>query len=161
MLLPYTVMCLSIWTPKNRFSMAVSNVKLISFRYPKIWAHYSLIIVCINNGTPKNCHKGTPKNHYFPFWTSGKVVVLCVPILSTLVYVQAFQLFSLPSHHHKKKRVASSAYIYVLDFRKYNVIHAHLMLASIFTVIILNIGTDMSEQTVQTQIRLLLMEQSD
>ena len=30
-----------------------------------------------------------------------------------------------------------------------------------FTVIILNIGTDRSEQTVQTQIRLLLMEQSD
>ena len=30
-----------------------------------------------------------------------------------------------------------------------------------FTVIILNIGTDKSEQTVQTQIRLLLMEQSD
>ena len=29
------------------------------------------------------------------------------------------------------------------------------------TEIILNIGTDRSEQTVQTQIRLLLMEQSD
>ena len=29
------------------------------------------------------------------------------------------------------------------------------------TVLILNIGTDRSEQTVQTQIRLLLMEQSD
>ena len=29
------------------------------------------------------------------------------------------------------------------------------------TVIIINIGTDRSEQTVQTQIRLLLMEQSD
>ena len=29
------------------------------------------------------------------------------------------------------------------------------------TVVILNIGTDRSEQTVQTQIRLLLMEQSD
>ena len=31
----------------------------------------------------------------------------------------------------------------------------------LITVIILNIGTDRSEQTVQTQIRLLLMEQSD
>ena len=31
----------------------------------------------------------------------------------------------------------------------------------VITVIILNIGTDRSEQTVQTQIRLLLMEQSD
>ena len=36
------------------------------------------------------------------------------------------------------------------------------MSAAIFvTVIILNIGTDRSEQTVQTQIRLLLMKQSD
>ena len=32
---------------------------------------------------------------------------------------------------------------------------------SVTTVMILNIGTDRSEQTVQTQIRLLLMEQSD
>ena len=32
---------------------------------------------------------------------------------------------------------------------------------SCVTVIILNIGTDRSEQTVQTQIRLLLKEQSD
>ena len=31
----------------------------------------------------------------------------------------------------------------------------------LLTVIILNIGTDRSEQTVQTQIRLLLKEQSD
>ena len=34
-------------------------------------------------------------------------------------------------------------------------------LLKVVTVIILNIGTDRSEQTVQTQIRLLLMEQSD
>ena len=34
-------------------------------------------------------------------------------------------------------------------------------LEDVTTVIILNIGTDKSEQTVQTQIRLLLMEQSD
>ena len=33
--------------------------------------------------------------------------------------------------------------------------------STLYTVIILNIGTDRSEQTVQTQIRLLLMEQSD
>ena len=38
--------------------------------------------------------------------------------------------------------------------RKHNYLTAN-------TVIILNIGTDRSEQTVQTQIRLLLMEQSD
>ena len=35
------------------------------------------------------------------------------------------------------------------------------LLISFLTVIILNIGTDRSEQTVQTQIRLLLKEQSD
>ena len=37
----------------------------------------------------------------------------------------------------------------------------HFNYALLRTVIILNIGTDRSEQTVQTQIRLLLMEQSD
>ena len=49
------------------------------------------------------------------------------------------------------------------------IFHFHLFLAppqsdknfKDITVMILNIGTDMSEQTVQTQIRLLLMEQSD
>ena len=42
-------------------------------------------------------------------------------------------------------------------------IHIHMLIYVVypFTVIILNIGTDRSEQTVQTQIRLLLMEQSD
>ena len=44
--------------------------------------------------------------------------------------------------------------------RPYN-IEARTIHANRNTVIILNIGTDMSEQTVQTQIRLLLMEQSD
>ena len=34
-------------------------------------------------------------------------------------------------------------------------------LTGMYTVIILNIGTDRSEQTVETQIRLLLTEQSD
>ena len=37
----------------------------------------------------------------------------------------------------------------------------HILFLREGTVIILNIGTDRSEQTVQTQIRLLLMEQSD
>ena len=41
-------------------------------------------------------------------------------------------------------------------FRRYS-----LWILRSLTVIILNIGTDRSEQTVQTQIRLLLMEQSD
>ena len=39
--------------------------------------------------------------------------------------------------------------------------HGNDSCEKICTVIILNIGTDRSEQTVQTQIRLLLMEQSD
>ena len=46
---------------------------LLFFRCPKIWAHYSLIIICLNIGTPNN--------HHFPFGTNGKVVVLGVPIL--------------------------------------------------------------------------------
>ena len=46
---------------------------LLFFRCPKIWAHYSLIIICLTIGTPNN--------HHFPFGTNGKVVVLGVPIL--------------------------------------------------------------------------------
>ena len=38
-----------------------------------MWAHYSLIIICLNIGSPRNYH--------FPFETNGKVVVLGVPIL--------------------------------------------------------------------------------
>ena len=40
-------------------------------------------------------------------------------------------------------------------------VHTGKIISGIFTVIILSIRTDRSEQTVQTQIRLLLMEQSD
>ena len=50
----------------------VPNGKLIIFKCPKIWAHYSLIVMCLNR---------IPNNHYFPFRTNGKVVVLGVPIL--------------------------------------------------------------------------------
>ena len=49
---------------------------LLFFRCPKIWGHYSLIIICLNIGTPNNPH--------FPFGTNGKVVVLGVQYLSTL-----------------------------------------------------------------------------
>ena len=38
-----------------------------------MWAHYNLIIMCLNIGTLNN--------HHFPFGTNGKVVVLGVPIL--------------------------------------------------------------------------------
>ena len=38
-----------------------------------MWAHYSLIIMCLNIGTPNN--------HHFPFGTNGKVIMLGVPIL--------------------------------------------------------------------------------
>ena len=56
-------MCLSI----------VPNGKFIIFRCPKIWANYSLTIMCLNIGTINN--------HHFPFGTNGIVVVLGVPIL--------------------------------------------------------------------------------
>ena len=46
----------------------------------------------------------------------------------------------------------------MMGLQAFFVVHTGIQ---IHTVIILNIGTDMSEQTVQTQIRLLLMEQSD
>ena len=50
----YKVMCLSIGTPKsNNFSIC-SKCKINYFRCPKIWAHYSLIIMCSNIGIPKN-----------------------------------------------------------------------------------------------------------
>ena len=38
-----------------------------------MWAHYSLIIICLNIGSHRNYH--------FLFETNGKVVVLGVPIL--------------------------------------------------------------------------------
>ena len=69
----YTVMGLSTGTPKIINFPFVPNGKLIIFRCTKIWAHYHLIIVCLNIGTSKNNH--------FPFGTNGKVVVLGVPIL--------------------------------------------------------------------------------
>ena len=62
-----TVMCLSIGTPKN------NKFSICSKRCPKIWANYSLIIMCSNIGTLNN--------HHFPFGTNGEVVVLGVPIL--------------------------------------------------------------------------------
>ena len=43
-----TVMCLSIGTPKIINFPFVPNGKLIIFRYPKIKAHYSLIMMCLN-----------------------------------------------------------------------------------------------------------------
>ena len=49
-----TVKCLSIGTPKNNKFSFVLNVKLTIFRCPKIWDHYSLIIICSNIGTSKN-----------------------------------------------------------------------------------------------------------
>ena len=51
----------------------VPNEKLIIFMCSKIWAHYSLIIMCLTIGTPKNYH--------FLFGTNENVVVLVVPIL--------------------------------------------------------------------------------
>ena len=61
----FTILCLSIGTPKNG--------KFIIFRCPKIWAHYSLIIMCLNIGTSNN--------HHFPLGRNGEAVVLGIPIL--------------------------------------------------------------------------------
>ena len=66
-------MCLSIGTPKINNFPFVPNGKLIIFRSPKIWVHYSFIILCSNSGTPKK--------HHFSFGTFGKVVMLGVTIL--------------------------------------------------------------------------------
>ena len=65
-------MCLSIGTPKTIDFPFVPNVEFIIFRCPKLWAHYSLIIMCSNIGTPKIIN--------FPFGTNGKLMVLGVPI---------------------------------------------------------------------------------
>ena len=57
-------MCLSTGTPKWKINY---------FRCPKTLAYYSLIIMCLNIGSPNI--------HHFPFGTNGIVVVLGVPIL--------------------------------------------------------------------------------
>ena len=51
----------------------VSNGKFITFSCPKIWAQYSLIVMCLNIGTTSNYH--------FPYGINETVVVLGVPIL--------------------------------------------------------------------------------
>ena len=50
-----------------------TTIQHIIFRCPKIWAHYSLIIMCL--------HIGIPNNHHFPTGATGKVVVVGGPIL--------------------------------------------------------------------------------
>ena len=66
--------CASVLGPLKIINFPfVPNGKFIIFRCPKIWAHYSLIIMYLNIGTPNN--------HRFSFGTNGKVVVLVVPIL--------------------------------------------------------------------------------
>ena len=62
-------MCLSIGTAKTFNFPFVANVKLIIiFRCQKIWAHYSLIIMCSNIGT------------------NGKLMVQGVPVLKHFMY---------------------------------------------------------------------------
>ena len=50
----FTLMCLSIGTPKIMNFPFVPNGKFIIFRCPKIYVDYSLIIACLNIGTSKN-----------------------------------------------------------------------------------------------------------
>ena len=61
------------WDTKIIKFSFVLNVKLITFKCPKIWAHFSLIPMCSNIGTLKTIN--------FPFGTNGKLMVLDVPIL--------------------------------------------------------------------------------
>ena len=68
-----TLKCISIGTPKNNKISICSKSKIDYFGCSKIWAHYSLIIMCSNIGTSKTIN--------FPFWTNGKSKVLGVPIL--------------------------------------------------------------------------------
>ena len=91
-------MCLSIGTLKTINFPFVANVKFIIFRCPKIWAHYSLIIMCQIIGTPKN--------HYFPFGTNGKLMVLGVPIIGTLEYI-ILRIQRLESKQFKSRRAGS------------------------------------------------------
>ena len=53
----YTHKCLSIGIPKIIYFPFVPNGKLIIFRCPNIWPHYSLVIMCLNFGTLKNWNK--------------------------------------------------------------------------------------------------------
>ena len=65
----------------------VPNGKFIIFRCPQIRAHYSLIIICLNIGTPNN--------HHFPFGTNEKVMVLGSQYLSILGYIRQIYIFAL------------------------------------------------------------------
>ena len=45
----------------------------MDFRCANIQAHYNYAVICLNFGTPKTIN--------FPFGTSGKLIILGVPIL--------------------------------------------------------------------------------
>ena len=58
---------------------------LLCLGFPKLWTHYSLIIMCLNIGTFNN--------HHFLFGTNGNVVMKGVPILKHFrVYQQSKDL---------------------------------------------------------------------
>ena len=61
----YTLMCLSIGTPKAINFPFVSNEKLMFFRCPNIQAHYSEAVIYLNFGTPKN--------NEFSIWNKWKI----------------------------------------------------------------------------------------
>ena len=86
--------------------------------------------------------------------------LLSLSTTSRLPVQLQYSKFSTISAQHMKLRCSIiCSRVYTLTHLKMNknIISGRLL----FTVKILNIGTDRSEQTVQTQIRLLLMEQSD
>ena len=73
---------------------------VVIFRCPKIWAQYSLIIMCSNIGTPKIIN--------FPFGTNGKLIVLGVPILKHFRVL--FSNFVLKFCHFRQKSVWVALY---------------------------------------------------
>ena len=73
----FTLMCLSIGTPKAINFPFVSNEKLMFFWCPNIQAHYNEAVIYLNFGTPKN--------NEFSIWNKWKIYYFYVSqYLSTL-----------------------------------------------------------------------------
>ena len=84
----------------------VPNVKSIIFGCPKIWAHYSLIVMCSNIGAPKNHYLffqilGHLKIINFPFGTNGKLMVLGVPIFKHIYTICLTSPWQLPPYNSR------------------------------------------------------------
>ena len=101
------------------------NGKLIIFRCPKIWAHYSLTIMCLNIGTPNN--------HHFLFGTNVKAVVLGVQILKhfrVLLCCRSYGRDSLSRYAHSATRTFQALRIFVNN--EMNELHNGLELVNMY-----------------------------